>query len=234
MPWFGTSRVAAGGAVRPGAAYLSVLGYASLRPGCGRAQQLSSVEFVSFIREKNLLVQRLDLSTAKDKVLADIRRYVAEVQCITRSPVETVEDGICTLVALRKASYEDLNQIQHEYAALCAVHWLIAQRRAPEGVIWHWNPRQTGDAAEPDIRGVLEAKTIISGEVTTSPEPKGFIDSRMASTLKKLAAMEGRRFYFVLTAAMANRARTKATKAEYELDVVQLQGAALAVERQQP
>jgi len=179
-------------------------------------------------------MQRLDLSTAEDKILTDIRRYIAEVQSITRSPVEKVEDGIRTLVALRKTSYEDLNQIQHEYAALCAVHWLIAQRGAPKGATWQWNPRQTGDAAEPDIRAVLEGKTIISGEVTTSPEPKGFIDFRMASTLRKLAAMEGKRFYFVLTTAMANRARTKAVRAGYELDVVQLQGAALAVERQQP
>jgi hypothetical protein len=179
-------------------------------------------------------VQRLDHSTAKDKILDDIRRYVTEVQSITRSPVETVEDGIRTLVALRKTSYEDLNQIQHEYAALCAVHWLIAQCYTPEGVIWQWNPRQTGDAAEPDIRAVLEGKTIISAEITTSPEPKGFIDARMASTLRKLATMEGRRFYFVLTVAMANRARTKASKAKYELEVVQLPGAALAVERQQP
>jgi hypothetical protein len=155
------------------------------------------------------------------------------VQSITRSPVETVEDGIRTLVALRKTSYEDLNQIQHEYAVLCAVHWLIA-RGAPEDTTWQWNPRQTGDAAEPDIRAVLEGKTVISGEVTTSPVPKGFIDSRMASTLRKLAAMEGRRFYFVLTAAMARRARTKAGRAGYELDVVRLQGAALAVEQQQP
>lgn len=177
---------------------------------------------------------RLDLSTAEDKILADIRRYFAELQCITRSPIETVEDGVRSLVALRKASYEDLNQIQHEYAALCAVQWLIAQRRTPEGVTWHWNPRQTGDATEPDIRAVLEGKTIISGEVTTSPEPKGLIDARMASTLRKLAAMEGQRFYFVLSAPMANRARTKVAKAGYALAVVQLQGAALIGERRQP
>ncbi len=178
-------------------------------------------------------MQRLDLLTAKGKILADIRRYVAEVQGITRSPVDTVEDGIRKLAALRKTSYEDLNQIQHEYGALCAIQWLIAQGRAPEGVNWQWNPRQTGDAAEPDIRAVLEGKTIISGEVTTSPKPEGSIATRMASTLRKLAAMEGQLFYFVLTAAMANCARTKATKAGYALDVVQLQGAALAVERQQ-
>lgn len=178
-------------------------------------------------------MQQLNLSTAKDKILADIRHYVAEVQSITRSPVETVEDGIRTLKALRKASYEDLNQIQHEYAALCSIQWLIAQHGAPEGVVWEWNPRQTGDAAEPDIRAVVEGKTIISGEVTTSPEPKGLIDSRMAFTLKKLAAMEGNRFYFVSTAAMANRARTKVIKAGYELKVVQLPVPSLVVGEKQ-
>lgn len=177
-------------------------------------------------------MQRLDLSTAKEKVLSDVRRYIAEVQSITRSPVETVEEGIRALVALRKASYEDLNQIQHEYAALCAVHWLIEQGRVSNGITWQWNPRQTGDASEPDIRAVLEVETIISGEVTTSPKPVGFIDSRMASTLKKLAAMEGERF--VLTATMAQRARTKVARAGYEIVVVQLQNAALAIEQQQP
>ncbi len=179
-------------------------------------------------------MQRLELSTAKDKILADIRCYIGEVQRITRSPVETVEDGIRALVALRKTSYEDLNQIQHEYAALCAVQWLIAQCPTLEGVTWQWNPRQTGDATEPDIRTVLEGKTIISGEVTTSSEPKGLIDSRMASTLRKLAAMDGKRFYFVLTAPMEKRARTKVDKADYAITVVQLQGAAHIGEQGQP
>jgi hypothetical protein len=179
-------------------------------------------------------MQRLNLSTAKEKILADVRRYIAEVQSITRSPVETVEEGIRALVALRKASYEDLNQIQHEYAALCAVHWLVAQGRASNGITWQWNPRQTGDASEPDIRAVSELKTVISGEVTTSPKPIGFIDSRMASTLKKLAAMAGEQFYFVLTAPMAQRARTKVAKAGYEIVVVQLPNAALAIEQPQP
>ena len=179
-------------------------------------------------------MHQFNLSTAKDKILADIRHYIAEVRSITQLPVETVEGGIRTLIALRKTSYEDLNQIQHEYAALCAIHWLIAERRAPEGVTWQWNPRQTGDATEPDIRAVLEGKTIISGEVTTSPEPKGLIDSRMGRTLKKPAAMEGQRFYFVLTLAMARRARTKGTKAKHEIKVVQLQDAVIAIKQQQP
>ena len=174
-------------------------------------------------------MQRLELSAAKQKILTDIRRYIVEVQDITRSPVETVEGGIRMLVALRKASYEDLNQIQHEYAAFCAVQWLIRQSHAPDGVNWQWNPRQTGDAAEPDIRAVLNGRVIISGEVTTSPESKGLIDSRMASTLKKLTGMEGQQFYFVLTTPMATRARTKVTKAAHKIHAVQLP-ADLAIE----
>jgi hypothetical protein len=167
-------------------------------------------------------VQALDLSTAGEKILKDIQRYIKELQSIARSPVDSVECGIRTLQALRKVSYEDLNQIQHEYAAFTAVRWLIAQGHAPEGVTWQWNPRQTGDASEPDIRALLRRETIISGEVTTSPVPKGFIDTRMASTLRKLAKMEGKRFYFVLTEAMANRALTKTAKTGGDVRVVQL------------
>jgi hypothetical protein len=175
-------------------------------------------------------MQQLDLATAKDKILADTRRYLSQVQALIQSPVQTVESGIRTLIALRRTSYEDLNQIQHEYAAFCAVEWLIAQRHAPEEARWYWNPRQTGDAAEPDIRATFGGVTIISGEVTTSPQPKGLIDVRMASTLRKLAVMEGRRFYFVLTTAMAKRARTKAEKASYSLEIVQLPNAGVAAD----
>lgn len=178
--------------------------------------------------ERRDVLQPLDLTTAEGKILADLRAYMTELQRLTRAPVERVEEGIRMLVGLRRATYEDLNQIQQEYAALCAVHWLIAQRRAPEGTAWQWNPRQTGDASEPDIRGVFEDRVIISGELTTSPLPKGFIDSRMAFTLRKLAEMKGERFYFVLSREMANRACTKAAKARYALEVVQLQSTLFA------
>jgi hypothetical protein len=167
-------------------------------------------------------VQTLDLSTASEKIRKDIQRYVKELQVIARSPIDTVERGIRTLQALREVSYEDLNQIQHEYAAFCAARWLIARGHAPKCAAWQWNPRQTGDAREPDIRAVLCRRTIISGEVTTSRRPVGVLDTRMASTLRKLSTMEGKRFYFVLTTTMANRARTKTTKAGYDVEVVQL------------
>ncbi len=167
-------------------------------------------------------MQLFDIRTARSKVLADIRAYIIEVQRIVRSPVETIKDGIRTLVDLRRASYEDLNQIQHEYAAICAIEWIIANRRLPEGISWKWNPRQTGGADEPDICAMLDGETIISGEVTTSPVPKGYIDSRMKKTLGKLATMKGQRFYFVLSSEMADRACAKIRKAGYEIELVQL------------
>jgi hypothetical protein len=168
-------------------------------------------------------LQQLDLTTADDKVLSDIRRYASEVQRIASSPISSVSEGIATLVALRKATYEDLNQIQHEYAALRAVRWLAANHMVPDGAIWQWNPRQTGNSAEPDIRAVAEGRIIVSGEVTTSPRPIGSLDGRMASTLRKLSEMEGRRYYFVLTAPMKRRAMTKVAGAGLAIEVVQLQ-----------
>lgn len=126
------------------------------------------------------------------------------------------------LVDLRRATYEDLNQIQHEYAALRAIEWMVARQIVSSEALWEWNPRQTGTAIEPDVRAVLKGEIVVSGEVTTSPEPKGEIDKRMGVTLAKLSSMQGQRFYFVLSAAMARRARTKTTKAGHMVEVVQL------------
>jgi hypothetical protein len=167
-------------------------------------------------------LQTLDLEAAQEKVLGDVRRYLAELRALLPVSVETVEGGVATLSSLRRASYEDLNQIQHEYAALCAVRWLVAEGHAPAGTSWEWNPRQTGDATEPDIRGVLEGRVLISGEVTTSARAIGMVDKRMRSTLAKLGEMEGGRFYFVLSEHMKKRAETKVQKAGHEIVVVQL------------
>jgi hypothetical protein len=71
------------------------------------------------------------------------------------------------LAALRRESYEDINQIQHEYAALCALRWLVEEGHASSQTEWHWNPRQTGRADEPAIRGLLDDRFVLSGEVTT-------------------------------------------------------------------
>lgn len=167
-------------------------------------------------------MQVLDLSSADAKVLADIQGRLAALARVIASPVATIAQGIDVLATLRRESYEDINQIQHEYAALCAVRWLIAEGHAPSQIEWRWNPRQTGRADEPDIRGLLNGRVVLSGEVTTSTVPQGKIDERMAATLGKLATMDGRRFYFVLSPAMEKRAQGKVAKAGYELTVVHL------------
>lgn len=164
----------------------------------------------------------LDLDTAEEKVLGDVRRCLAKMRGLLPASADTVEAGVAALSKLRTEGYEELNQIQHEYAALCAVRWLVTQARAPEGTRWEWNSRQTGDATEPDIRGVVEGRVVISGEVTTSARPIGVIDRRMQSTLEKLAGMEGARFYFVLSERMRKRAETKVRKAGHNLVVVRL------------
>lgn len=170
----------------------------------------------------------LDLKTAEEKVLRDVRGCLAKMRGLLPASAETAEAGVAALSKLRTEGYEELNQIQHEYAALCAVRWLIAQGRAPEGTRWEWNPRQTGDSTEPDIRGVLNGRVVISGEVTTSARPIGVIDRRMRSTLEKLAGMEGVRFYFVLSDRMRKRAETKVRKAGHDLVVVRLADAVAA------
>jgi len=167
-------------------------------------------------------LQTLDLNAAEEKVLRDVQCCLAKMRDLLPASTETAAVGVAALSKLRAESYEALNQIQHEYAALCAVRWLVSQGHAPEGTRWKWNPRQTGDATEPDIRGMVNGRVVISGEVTTSARPIGVIDRRMRSTLDKLAGMEGARFYFVLSDRMRKRADTKVRKAGHDLVVVRL------------
>jgi hypothetical protein len=167
-------------------------------------------------------LQRINLNSARQKVLLDIQIYVAQIQSIASRPHSTIETGIRLLVALRNASYEELNQIQHEFATLQAIEWLVAKSLVSADAVWEWNPRQTGDASEPDLRAQIDGQPMIAGEVTTSAKPQGVIDKRMASTLLKLSKMQGTKFYFVTTEAMAQRARTKVEKAAWPIEVVLL------------
>jgi len=160
--------------------------------------------------------------SASDKVLADIKRCIARVQALSAQPFETAQAGVGILQALRSETYEDLNQIQHEHLILLAAHWLLAEDVCSPSTEWHWNPRQTGDEQEPDLRGVQGANTVVSAEVTTSERPVGVIDSRMRKTLAKLARTDGVKFYFVRTEAMRKRANTKIARAGWPITVVML------------
>lgn len=161
----------------------------------------------------------MSLSEAEQKVLSDIRKCVESIRILAREDATTIKAGIEALKKLREEIYEDLNQIQHEEMILRAARHLQESDLQGEVVDWYWNPRQTGDKSEPDLRGVQNSSIIISAEITTSERPEGTIDSRMASTLKKLSTMRGRKYYFVRTPAMERRARTKSKKGGYAIEV---------------
>lgn len=159
---------------------------------------------------------------ASNKVLADIQRCIARVQALSAQPFETASAGVGVLQALRRETYEDLNQIQHEHLILRAAQWLLAENICRTDTEWFWNPRQTGNHEEPDLRGVEGAQVVVSAEITTSERPQGVIDTRMQRTLAKLARTEGAKFYFVCTEAMRQRASIKIAKAGWPIQAVAL------------
>jgi len=162
------------------------------------------------------------LPEAKEKVWVDAQHLIGQVKTICAASVSSVEQAIALLMQLREETAEDINQIQHEHMILVAAEWLVQNQRCSAETLCQWNPRQTGGADEPDLRGVLPSGAVISAEITTSLEPQGVIDSRMAKTLKKLSVMPGTRYYFVRTDNMAARARTKVRKNEYDIEVVRV------------
>lgn len=163
-----------------------------------------------------------NVELVEERLLTELRAYVERIRELVGQDVSSIEQGIAILRKLRKDSYEDLNQIQHESLVLRAVQWL--ESNLPEGTVsdWCWNPRQTGDSTEPDLRGTRDGAMIVSAEVTTSEEPKGAIDKRMRETLGKLNDMPGKRYYFVRTEQMAKRAKTKILNNDYQIEVVKL------------
>jgi len=159
---------------------------------------------------------------AHDKVLRDTQRCLAVINKLSATKCESVKDGISVLNQLRREAYEDVNQIQHEHLIISAAEWLELNLKLGSGVTWTWNPRQTGDNTEPDLRGTRNGVIVLSAEVTTSERPVGTIKTRMKTTLTKLAEMDGLRYYFVRTLSMAERAETKVSKADWQIAVVNL------------
>ncbi len=107
---------------------------------------------------------------AKEAVLSDIRSLCDRFNEVSRRTVESAYDGIQLLRAIRSAVYEDLNQLPHEYLLLAGIRWLTARGFATDAE-WSWDPRQTGDSSEPDIRAIERGVVTISAEATTSEKP---------------------------------------------------------------
>ena len=167
-------------------------------------------------------MERIDeMRRAEEKVLRDMRNVISKIRGLAAQDLNNVQEGIGKLREIRSAVYEDLNQIQHEYLILRGLQWLIAKGFGSE-MEWEWNPRQTGSGNEPDLRGSANGKILVSAEASASENPVGTIDSRMKKTLEKLSRMEGQKFYFVCTPAMAQRARTKVQTAKSPISVVQV------------
>lgn len=167
----------------------------------------------------------LELGTfeeARSKVLANSQRLLAGIRRVVAEPIDTVEAGIAVLTNVRKQAHEHLSQVQHEQMIVCAAEWLVNHGIANAATHWRWNPRHSSDHAGPDLLG-LEGDTVrLCAEVNALEEPVGVIDAQMRRALSKLAALQGRRFYFVRTASMKRRAVTKVVKAGWDIAVVQV------------
>jgi hypothetical protein len=166
-----------------------------------------------------------DAEEAEAEVLADIRKFLADLRGLT-AEIRSLEDGTARLRRIRRAVYENLNRIQHEHLILQGLRWLRDNGYSNAGQKWSWNPRQSGDANEPNLRATDQAQIVLSAEATTSEKPEGVIDSRMRDTLAKLSKMPGHRFYFVRTQAMAQRATTKIARNSWEIQVVRCESPA--------
>jgi hypothetical protein len=167
----------------------------------------------------------LELGTFQDaraKVLQDAGRLLAAIRRLVGEPVDSVDAAVAVLTSLRRQAHEHLSQVQHQQMIVCAAEWLVSQGIATPSMQWQWNPRHTNDHVGPDLLG-LEGSTIrLCAEVNALEEPVGVIDAQMRRALAKLAAIQGRRFYFVRTVSMKRRAVTKVLKAGWDIAVVQV------------
>jgi len=162
-----------------------------------------------------------DISQAERKVLKGMRGIISRMRDLSSPEIQDITQGLVLLRRIRSEISEDLNQIQHECVILQGLRWLADNGFGPE-VVWEWNPRQTGGGDEPDLRGTHNGRVVASAEATASQEAKGVLDGRMRDTLEKLSKMEGEKFYFVCADAMAQRARTKVSKAGWRVNVVKV------------
>jgi hypothetical protein len=165
----------------------------------------------------------INIAQAKEKVLSDMNKFISTIRRSVGEDVSSLSDGLVRLRNVRSSVYENLNQIQHEYLILQGLLWLSENGFNQPEINWYWNPRQTGDAEEPDLRATVNDKIVLSAEATTSESPQGVIDSRMRDTLIKLNQMEGSKYYFIRTTAMENRARTKVAKSQLNVEVVKIE-----------
>lgn len=158
---------------------------------------------------------------AHGRALAGAQRLVAGVQRVVAEPVDSVADGIALLASLRKLAHDQLMVLQREQMIIGAAQWLVRNGMAGAGTRWQWSPRPGGDA-QLDLVGRESDSIVACAQVAAAEEPGGMVDAQMRRALARLAASDGRRHYFVRTAAMKRRAATRVAKEGWDIAVVQL------------
>lgn len=161
----------------------------------------------------------------KMKLLNQINTMFDNWKNINLSNESSLNKAVDKLRQLRITDYERINQLQHAALILKGAEWLENQDKYKNlgRIDWSWHPHQTGGNDEPDLRGKINGKVIISAEITTSENPVGTIDVRMRDTLKKLQIInEGDLYYFIQTNQMEQRAKTKVNKSGGTIQVVRI------------
>jgi hypothetical protein len=163
-----------------------------------------------------------DLDSERDRLLQKARRLISEVQGVVGAEQIDNPRVVDTLWELRRVCYEPLNQIQHDVMILQAAEWIKSNYYREKNIEWWWNPSQTGskpggsqEEKEPDLRGKVARRTVVSAEITTSAKP---IYKTMAETLEKLSGMrvQGKKIYFVHTEEVERSAKNRVSRQRYK------------------
>jgi hypothetical protein len=162
------------------------------------------------------------LDNAREKILNDAQRAVLAVRRIGTQPVESIQDGIEQLTALREQAYDSLAQIQRAQLIVRAAEWLLAHDLGSSETRWQWNPRRRADQDEPDLQGSSGEQVILSVMVAASHLADSAIDARLRRSLSRLSSMPGKKFLFVDTTALKRRAVTRVLLASWDISVVQI------------
>jgi hypothetical protein len=167
------------------------------------------------------MMEMKGIASERSDLFKELKIMIGGVKGLVEKPLTSIEDGISLLSSLRELAYEDINQIQHAAMIISAREYL--ERTQKHNLSWKWNPRNSGTSLEPDLQGSnIEESVLLVAEITTSSEPVGTIQKRMASTLAKLNNLAGEKFYFVQTDRMVTRANTKINKGNYDIKVIKL------------
>jgi hypothetical protein len=158
---------------------------------------------------------------ARCSVLADAQKTLAGIRSAAAQATESVAATIAVLTGVRKQAQDCLHQIRHQQMIVSAAEWLVRHRAGDESLRWLWNPR-SADRGAVDLVGLEGDAVAVCAEVNALEEPVSVSDTQMRRSLLKLAAMNGRRFYFVRSASMKRRAVTKVVKAGWDIAVVQI------------